>query len=54
LEREVEVPDGLVWHEAYSFVRDTFGFEELARSPAAKIVRVVLVGGPYRFEKASG
>jgi len=37
IEREVEVPDDLVWYEAYDFVREKVGWFEIAHSPAAKI-----------------
>lgn len=37
VERQVDVPDGFNWHEAYRFVRDQIGWSELANSAAAKI-----------------
>jgi len=37
VEREVEVPNGLNWSEAYDFVRDQLGWHNLAHSAAARI-----------------
>jgi len=37
VEREVEVPDGLSWSEAYRFVRDQIGWHEIAHSAAATV-----------------
>lgn len=36
VEREVEVPNGLDWSEAYQFVRDQLGWHEIAHSSGAK------------------
>jgi hypothetical protein len=37
VERDVEVPAGLNWSEAYEFVRDQLGWHEVAHSPAAVV-----------------
>lgn len=37
VEREVEVPAGLNWSEAYEFIRDQIGWHEVAHSPAATL-----------------
>lgn len=37
VEREVEVPDDLVWYEAYDFVRKQIGWLDIAHSSAAKV-----------------
>ena len=45
LEREIEVPDGTTWSEAYRFARDIIGFEMLSLSPAChRVERARVVG----------
>ena len=38
VKRRIEVPDGLVWHEAFKWAAENFGWRNIACSAAAMVV----------------